>query len=103
MHGRSHCTHVPKPSRYRYATAQLMRGPLPPRRLISIGLPEYRTGSNSAMASLNPVPPPTDCLRNATMPLLEAATRWYEERYNVLLDAKQEALMLIGSQEGLGE
>ena len=36
------------------------------------------------------------------MPLLEAATRWYSDRYGLQLDAKEEALMLIGSQEGLG-
>ena len=37
------------------------------------------------------------------MPLLDAAVQWYEERYGVKLDAKEEALLLIGSQEGLGE
>lgn len=44
-----------------------------------------------------------DCLRSGTMPLLEAAVQWYGERYGVKLDAKGEALLLIGSQEGLGE
>jgi len=42
------------------------------------------------------------CLKNRTLPLLEAAVSWYRERYGLKLDPKQEALMLIGSQEGLG-
>ncbi|RDI95350.1 aminotransferase class I/II-fold pyridoxal phosphate-dependent enzyme [Meiothermus sp. QL-1] len=41
------------------------------------------------------------CLRSGTQPLLEAATAWYAERYGVRLDPRREALVLIGSQEGL--
>lgn len=41
------------------------------------------------------------CLKSGTLPFLEAACRWYEERYGVRLDPRREALALIGSQEGL--
>ncbi|WP_018110978.1 aminotransferase class I/II-fold pyridoxal phosphate-dependent enzyme [Thermus igniterrae] len=41
------------------------------------------------------------CLKSCTLPFLEAACRWYEERYGVQLDPRREALVLIGSQEGL--
>ncbi|KXZ45825.1 hypothetical protein GPECTOR_50g619 [Gonium pectorale] len=36
------------------------------------------------------------------MPLLEAATEWYGQRYGLQLDPACEALTLIGAQEGLG-
>lgn len=35
------------------------------------------------------------------MPLLEAATAWYADTYQVQLDPATEALALVGSQEGL--
>ncbi len=41
------------------------------------------------------------CLRSCTLSFLEAACRWYGERYGVGLDPRREALALIGSQEGL--
>lgn len=41
------------------------------------------------------------CLKSCTLPLLEAATAWYARRYRVELDPQQEALSLIGAQEGL--
>ncbi|MCX7848731.1 aminotransferase class I/II-fold pyridoxal phosphate-dependent enzyme [Thermus sp.] len=41
------------------------------------------------------------CLKSCTLPFLEAATRWYRERYGLFLDPRREALALIGSQEGL--
>ncbi|WP_114313037.1 aminotransferase class I/II-fold pyridoxal phosphate-dependent enzyme [Thermus caldifontis] len=41
------------------------------------------------------------CLKSCTLPFLEEATRWYQERYGVYLDPRREALALIGSQEGL--
>mmetsp|Transcript_13601 Transcript_13601/g.36789 ORF Transcript_13601/g.36789 Transcript_13601/m.36789 type:complete len:391 (+) Transcript_13601:273-1445(+) len=41
------------------------------------------------------------CLKNKTMPLLEAACAWFKRRYNVPLDPSSEALSLVGSQEGL--
>lgn len=41
------------------------------------------------------------CLKSCTLPFLEEACRWYEDRYGVSLDPKREALALIGSQEGL--
>ncbi|GBF87524.1 succinyldiaminopimelate aminotransferase [Raphidocelis subcapitata] len=41
------------------------------------------------------------CLRDGTMPLLEAATEWFASRYGVRLDPATQALSLIGSQEGL--
>ncbi|RIH83005.1 LL-diaminopimelate aminotransferase [Meiothermus luteus] len=41
------------------------------------------------------------CLKSGTLPLLEAAVAWYARRYGLELDPKREALVLIGSQEGL--
>lgn len=41
------------------------------------------------------------CLRSGTMPFLQAATAWYARRYGVELNPQQQALSLIGSQEGL--
>lgn len=41
------------------------------------------------------------CLKSGTLPLLEAATRWYAGRFGPELDPRREALALIGSQEGL--
>ncbi|MDR5696408.1 MAG: aminotransferase class I/II-fold pyridoxal phosphate-dependent enzyme [Armatimonadota bacterium] len=41
-------------------------------------------------------------LRSATLPFLEAASRWYERRFGRRFDPKQEMLALIGSQEGIG-
>lgn len=41
------------------------------------------------------------CLKSCTLPFLEEATRWYQDRYGVRLDPGREALALIGSQEGL--
>lgn len=41
------------------------------------------------------------CLKSGTLPLLEATTRWYAERFGPELDPHREALALIGSQEGL--
>lgn len=35
------------------------------------------------------------------MPLLNAATAWYQRRYGLSLNAATEALSLIGAQEGL--
>jgi len=42
------------------------------------------------------------CLKNCTLPFLEAATAWFSRRFGVELDPTREALALIGSQEGLG-
>ncbi len=41
------------------------------------------------------------CLKSCTLPFLQEATRWYQDRYGVRLDPGREALALIGSQEGL--
>jgi aspartate/methionine/tyrosine aminotransferase len=41
-------------------------------------------------------------LRSATIPFLEAASRWYERRFGQRFDAREEMLALIGSQEGIG-
>ncbi|GIW33807.1 MAG: aminotransferase [Meiothermus sp.] len=41
------------------------------------------------------------CLKSGTLPFLESAAEWYFRRYGVRLEPQQEALCLIGSQEGL--
>jgi len=42
------------------------------------------------------------CMKSGTLPLLEAAVAWYKEQYGVQLSATDQALALIGAQEGLG-
>lgn len=56
---------------------------------------------NATQASVDDAPTYKYCLRDGTMPLLRAAAAWFAEHYGVTLDARTQALSLIGSQEGL--
>jgi hypothetical protein len=62
-------------------------------------------GALSALDSSPTYPPslrqPADILKNATMPLLEAAVEWYKGLFGLELSPKDNALVLVGSQEGL--
>jgi len=71
---------------------------------LSIGASDLPPPPESLQALREAIEDPTTygyCLKSGTRAFLEAATHWYFQRYRVALDPGQEALCLIGSQEGL--
>ncbi|GFR42358.1 hypothetical protein Agub_g3053 [Astrephomene gubernaculifera] len=71
---------------------------------LSIGASDLQPPPEALLALKESVDDPSThsyCLKSGTMPLLEAATEWYGQRYGVQLDPATEALSLIGAQEGL--
>lgn len=71
---------------------------------LSIGASDLPPPPEALQALRQTIDDPTSygyCLRSGTQPLLQAATDWYEQRYGVALNPRNQALSLIGSQEGL--
>ncbi|KAG2439647.1 hypothetical protein HXX76_004997 [Chlamydomonas incerta] len=71
---------------------------------LSIGASDLAPPPEALAALRDSIDDPTThsyCLKSGTMPLLEAACKWYGERYGTQLDPSCEALSLIGAQEGL--
>jgi aspartate/methionine/tyrosine aminotransferase len=76
------------------------RAPLLDLSLGSTDLPPPSVALEAIATALHRPESASYCLHAATLPFRMAAAAWAERRFGVAVDAEQEVLLLVGSQEG---